>query len=126
MQNSVLVAIAAWLFPGAGHALKGSWTKAIVVGGVVWTMFAVAIVSGGAYYPGLEWEEGQLLYLLNVFARLGNVFGAMISWTLSMNPPPNVAEWATFEYGGRLLEVAGLVNYLAVFDALGFTGGDEE
>ena len=107
MQNSFLAALAGWVFPGAGYALKGKWTKAIIVGGIVWVMFVVAIMSGGAYYPGLEWEEGQLLYLLNVFARLGNGVGAMISWTLSMNPPPNVAEWATFEYGGRLLEVAG-------------------
>ncbi len=34
-----------------------------------------------------------------------------------MNPPPNVASWATFEYGGRFLEVAGLLNFLATIDA---------
>lgn len=118
MENRILRALAGWAFPGAGHALKGEWTKALIVGGVIWLMFAVAILSGGAYYPGLEWEEGPLLYLLNIFARLGNVLGAMISWTLSMNPPPNVAEWATYEYGGRLLEVAGLLNYLAVIDSV--------
>jgi hypothetical protein len=74
----------------------------------------------------LKWEEGQLLYLLNIFARLGNLIGAMISWTLSMTPPSNVAELATFEYGGRLLEVSGLLNFLAVIDAVDYSGGDEE
>jgi hypothetical protein len=121
MDNGFLIGLAAWLFPGAGHALKGEWVKAGVVGGVIWIMFVVAILSGGAYYPGLEWEEGQLLYLLNIFARLGNVLGAGISWMLSMTPVPNVAEWATFEYGGRFLEVAGLLNYLAVIDAVDFS-----
>lgn len=124
MQNGVLVALAGWVFPGAGHAIRGQWAKAGIVGGVIWTMFAVAILSGGAFYPGLKWEEGQLLYLLNVFARLGNLLGGMISWTLSMNPPPNVAEWATFEYGGRLLEIAGLLNFLAIIDAVD-TSGEE-
>ncbi len=126
MENRVLTGIAAWFFPGAGHALKGEWIKAGLVSGIIWSMFLVAILGGGAYYPGLKWEEGQLLYLLNIFARLGNLVGAAISWTLSMSPPPNVAEWATFEYGGRFLEVAGLLNYLAVVDAVDDSGAGDK
>ncbi len=126
MNNSVVVGLAAWVFPGAGHAVRGQWGKAGAISAVIWSMFVIAIMSGGAYYPGLKWEEGQLLYILNIFARMGNVIGAMYSWTISMSPPPHVAEWATFEYGGRLLEVAGLLNFLAVIDAVDFSGGDEE
>ncbi|MGE3466584.1 MAG: DUF6677 family protein, partial [Pyrinomonadaceae bacterium] len=33
-------------------------------------------------------------------------------------PSPEVAARATFEYGGRFLEVAGLLNYLAMIDAV--------
>ena len=119
MHNSFLVGFAAWILPGAGHALKKEWVKAAIVAGVFWAMFVIAIQSGGSYYPGLTWDEGPLLVLLNVFARFGSVVGGAVSWVLSLNPPLHVAEWATYEYGGRFLEVAGLLNYLAVIDAAG-------
>ena len=81
-------------------------------------MFLIAILSGGAYYPGFDFKDGQLLYLLNVFSRLGNGLGAFLSYFLMANPPVNAAASVTFEFGGRFLEVAGLLNYLAIIDAL--------
>jgi hypothetical protein len=81
-------------------------------------MFLIAVISGGVYYPGFNFKDGALLYLLNIFARFGNGSGAFISFVLAGNPPLNVAAWATFEYGGRFLEIAGLLNYLAVLDAI--------
>ncbi len=81
-------------------------------------LFIIAVLSGGAYYPGFEFKDGALLYLLNIFARLGNGLGALISFWLMSSPPPNIAALATFEYGGRFLEIAGLLNYLAVLDAV--------
>jgi hypothetical protein len=81
-------------------------------------MFIIGVVSGGAYYPGFDFKDGALLYLLNVFARFGNGLGALVTIILSLNPPPNVAAWGTFEYGGRFIEVAGLLNYLALLDAV--------
>ena len=81
-------------------------------------MFATAIVSGGAHYPGFDFKDGPLLYLLNVFARLGNGLGAMVSFVIAGTPSPQTAARATFEYGGRFLEVAGLLNYLAAVDAV--------
>jgi hypothetical protein len=118
MDNSFLVAIAGWIFPGAGHFLQGRWKIGLVLSAVIWTMFAVGILGGGAYYPGFDFKDGALLYLLNIFARLGNLLGAAISFFFLGNPPAQVASWATFEYAGRFLEVAGLLNYLAVLDAL--------
>ncbi len=118
MNNPFLIGLVAWLLPGFGHLMQGRWKRGIVLAAVIWTMFVIALLSGGAYYPGFDFKDGSLLYLLNVFARLGNGLGSAISLLLAMNPLPNVAAWATFEYGGRFLEVAGLLNYLAVLDAL--------
>lgn len=118
MDNPYFVGIISWLFPGAGYILQRRWKRGILVGTVIWAMFIIAIISGGAYYPGFDFKDGALLYLLNVFARLGNGFGAIISFLLSASPPPNVAAWATFEYGGRFLEIAGLLNFLAVLDSV--------
>jgi hypothetical protein len=118
MNNIFIIGLISWLLPGAGHLIQKRWERGLIIGVVVWAMFVIAILSGGAYYPGFDFKDGALLYLLNLFARLGNGLGAFISFYLLANPPENVASWAAFEYGGRFLEVAGLLNYLAVLDAV--------
>jgi hypothetical protein len=123
MDNPYFVGIISWLFPGAGYILQRRWKRGILVGTVIWAMFIIAIISGGAYYPGFDFKDGALLYLLNVFARLGNGLGAIISFLLSASPLPNVAAWATFEYGGRFLEIAGLLNFLAILDSIDINVG---
>jgi len=118
MDNPVIIGVISWLFPGAGHLVQGKVTRGAIIASVIWIMFVIAIVSGGAHYPGFEFKDGQLLYLLNVFARLGNGLGALVSFIMAGTPSPQVAALATFEYGGRFLEVAGLLNYLAAVDAV--------
>ena len=117
MNNYFIIGLISWFLPGVGHIIQGRWKSGLLIGAVIWLLFVIALLSGGAYYPGFEFKDGALLYLLNIFARLGNGLGAVISFILMINPPPNVAAWATFEYGGRFLEIAGLLNYLAAIDA---------
>lgn len=117
MNNFFTIGLISWLLPGVGYILQGRWKRGLIIGAVIWSLFIIAVWSGGAYYPGFEFKDGALLYLLNIFARLGNGLGAVISFFLMMDPPKNVAAWATFEYGGRFLEIAGLLNYLAAIDA---------
>lgn len=123
MDNPILIGIISWFIPGAGHLVQRRYVRGAIVAGVVWVMFGIAIASGGAHYPGFEFKDGALLYLLNVFARLGNGLGAIVSWIMAGTPSPQVAAAATFEYGGRFLEVAGLLNYLAVVDAVDIAVG---
>lgn len=123
MENPYVIGIISWFLPGAGHLIQGRLKRGLIIGGVIWIMFIIAILSGGAYYPGFDFKDGALLYLLNIFSRLGNGLGAIISFFLLASPPPNVAAWATFEYGGRFLEIAGLLNFLAVMDAFDISIG---
>ncbi len=118
MDNPVIVGVISWFFPGAGHLVQGRYKRGLIIGGAIWTMFIVALLSGGAYYPGFDFRDGQLLFLLNVFAKLGNGLGALIGFLASVEPAPGMAARATFEYGGRFLETAGLLNYLATIDAI--------
>ena len=118
MDNPVIIGLLSWFFPGAGHIVQKRPLRGAIVAVVVWLMFAIAIISGGAHYPGFEFKDGALLYLLNVFARFGNGLGALVSFVMAGTPSPQVAALATFEYGGRFLEVAGLLNYLAAIDAV--------
>lgn len=123
MENPVVIAILSWFLPGAGHLVQKRTRRGLIIGGAIWVMFIVAILSGGAYYPGFDYKDGALLYLLNLFAKLGNGLGAIITFLASVTPAPNIAALATFEYGGRFLETAGLLNYLAVIDALDIHAG---
>ena len=123
MDNPIVIGIISWLFPGAGHFLQKRVKRGAIIAAVIWTMFIIAIISGGAHYPGFDFKDGALLYLLNVFARCGNGLGAIVSLVLAGNPSPQVAALATFEYGGRFLEVAGLLNYLAAIDAVDIAVG---
>jgi hypothetical protein len=123
MDNPILIGVLAWFFPGAGHLVQGRYIRGAVISVVVWLMFAIAIMSGGAHYPGFDFKDGALLYLLNVFAKLGNGLGAIVSMIMAGTPSPNIAALSTFEYGGRFLEVAGLLNYLTVVDAVDIANG---
>ena len=118
MNNPIVIGIISWLFPGAGHLAQGRIKRGLLISGAIWLMFIIGIVSGGAYYPGFGFKDGSLLYLLNVFAKLGNAIGTAIGFIASVEPSPNVAARATFEYGGRFVETAGLLNYLAIIDAV--------
>lgn len=118
MNNPIIIGMLAWIFPGAGHLVQRKVERGIILAGIVWVMFVIAIVSGGAHYPGFDFKDGMLLYLLNVFARFGNAVGAVVSFIIGGTPSPTAAAAATFEYGGRYLEVAGLLNYLAIIDAV--------
>lgn len=118
MNNFFIIGLIGWFFPGAGHMIQNRWKRGLIVSAAVWAMFIIALISGGAYYPGFDFKDGALLYLLNIFARLGNGLGAFISFYLLSNPVRDIAARATFEYGGRFLEIAGLLNYLAVLDAV--------
>jgi hypothetical protein len=123
MNNLFTIGLISWFLPGAGHLIQRRWKSGIILAVVIWAMFIIALISGGLYYPGFEFKDGALLYLLNIFARMGNGLGTVISFLLFKTPPQNVAAWSTFEYGGRFLEVAGLLNYLAAFDAVDFQTG---
>ena len=118
MDKPIPLIIAAWFIPGAGYFLQGKVVRAVVIGVVVWCLFVLAIINGGAYYPGFSYQDGQLLYLLNFISRMGNGLGGIVSYFISGQPDKHIAALATFEYGGRFLELAGLLNYLAVIDCV--------
>ncbi len=117
MNSNWFIGAIAWLLPGVGHLLQGRIKRGIIIGAVIWTMFIIGMLSGGAYFPGYTFKEGPLLVLLHTFATIGNGLGFLISLLFQASPPKDVAAWSTFEYGGKFMEVAGLLNFLAVIDA---------
>lgn len=117
MQDFWITAVLGWFLPGVGHIRAGHWQRGVVVGAAVWGMFLIGILSGGATYPGIDISQGLLLYIIHIFSCAGNGLGYLFNLLVAAYAPPTVAAWSTFEYGGRFLEVAGLLNYLAAIDA---------
>jgi hypothetical protein len=116
MQEFWIPAVIEWFLPGVGYIRAGYWQRGLLVGGAVWLMFIIGLISGGATYPGIDVSQGFLLYVIHVFSCAGNGLGYIFNLMAAAYPPKDVAAWATFEYGGRFLEVAGLLNYLAAID----------
>ncbi len=126
MEKSWFLGAIAWFLPGGGHVLQGRWKRGLIIGCVIWSMFIIGILSGGAYYPGFDFKDGALLVILHVFSVLGNGLGFILNLFLQALPAKDVASWATFEYGGKFLEVAGLLNFLATIDAFDISAGRKE
>ncbi|MBO0160507.1 hypothetical protein, partial [Vibrio parahaemolyticus] len=78
--------------------ILGRKRRAAIICAAIWLMFFIGILSGGAYYPGFDYKDGSLLYLLNIFAKLGNALGSVIAFFASVEPSPAAAAKATFEY----------------------------
>ena len=71
MDNPVVIGVISWFLPGVGHLMQGKVLRGAIIAAVVWSMFIIAILSGGAHYPGFDFKDGTLLYLLNIFAKTG-------------------------------------------------------
>ena len=126
MKNPWLIGTLAWFLPGSGHLLQGRWGRGLLIGVVIWCMFVIGVLSGGVYFPGFDFKDGPLLIILHSFSLLGNGLGFIINYILHSFPAKDVAAWATFEYGGKFLEVAGLLNFLAIIDAFDIAVGRKE
>lgn len=126
MDKSWFYGAIAWFLPGGGHLLQGRWKRGLLIGGVIWVMFIIGVISGGVYYPGFDFKDGPLLVILHIFSVLGNGLGFFINLILQTFSIKDVAAWATFEYGGKFLEVAGLLNFLAAIDAFDIAGRRKE
>jgi len=107
-----VTAIAAWLVPGAGHALTGQLRKAVIFFVVLMLMFGVGLAFSGEFFA---LDRSDPLVLL----------GGLTQWALGA--PRLLAGLAgggagtvtavTYEYGNTFLIVGGLLNLLIVLDA---------
>jgi len=110
--------IAGWLVPGAAHALAGQYGKAAILFITLSAMFVIGVASGGRLFPFVP--SDPLLFL-----------AACAEWLLGL--PRVVAALAgygvgdvvaaTYEYGNTFLIVAGLLNALALLDAVDVASG---
>jgi hypothetical protein len=108
----VLLCLAAWAIPGAGHLWLGRRGKGVVFLIALPLMFAIGLAVHGRLAP---FDFSQPLVGLAAFADVGAGLPYFISNALGFGVGDVTA--ATYEYGNTFLIVAGLLNILVVFDA---------
>ena len=108
----VLLCLAAWIIPGAGHFWMGRRQKAIVFLLALPAMFLIGLLLKGRVFP---FELSEPLVGLAAVANL--LAGA--PWMLAriMEAGAGTVTAATYEYGNCFLIVSGLLNFLVILDA---------
>jgi hypothetical protein len=114
----VVVCLAAWAIPGAGHLWLGRMQKGLVFLIALTTMFVTGLLLKGRLFP---FEFGEVLVALAAFAN----FGLGLPWIIAraFDLGGGVVTAVTWEYGNTFLIVAGLLNFLVILDAFDIASG---
>jgi hypothetical protein len=117
-MNPVLVGLAAWLIPGAGHLLVGQRGKGLVFLLILPLMFVLGLALEGRLFP---FEPAQPLVALAAIADVGIGVPYFVAKALGQGAGRVIA--VTYEYGNTFVIVAGLLNLLVVCDAWDIASG---
>ena len=108
----MLVLIAGWLIPGAGHLMLRKWVRGGLLLASIVAMFAIGLALKGKIYSP---NTGNLLDILNFAGDLGTgllYFVARIFDLGQVTPTVAIAD-----YGTKFMVVAGLLNIISAVDA---------
>jgi len=106
----VLLCLAAWAVPGAGHLWQGRRFKGLSFLIAIPLMFAIGLAINGRLFP-FDLSEP----LLAALAHLGIGIPYFIASAMGLGAGDVRA--IGYEYGNAFLIVAGLLNLLVVIDA---------
>ena len=114
----VLLCLAAWAVPGAGHLWMRRRQKGVVFLLALLAMFLVGLSLQGRIFP---FDFSEPLVGLAAFADLG----IGVPWLIThlLDAGTGVVTAATYEYGNTYLIVAGLLNCLVILDAYDIAKG---
>ena len=108
----VLLCVAAWAIPGAGHLWLGRRNKGLVFLIALPLMFAIGLALRGRLFP---FDLTDPLVALAALADFGIGLTYFVAAALGYGAGDVRA--VTYEYGNAFLIVAGLLNVLVVIDA---------
>ena len=108
----MLLCLAAWLIPGAGHLWLGRRAKGLIFLVALTAMFSIGLALYGRIFP-LQLSD-PLVTLITV-AEIG--IGAPYFLARGFGLGSGRVLAVTYEYGNTFLIAAGLLNLLVVIDA---------
>ncbi len=114
----VLVCLAAWILPGAGHLWMGRRQKGIVFLLALTSMFGIGLLLHGRIFP---FEVSEPLVAL---AAVANVLAGG-PWMIArmIEAGGGIVTASTYEAGNCFLIVAGLLTFLVMLDAFDIAMG---
>jgi hypothetical protein len=114
----IIVLLAGWLIPGAGHLILGKWIRASLIFISILGMYLIGLsFAGKIYVPNL----GDILDMLGFAGQLGMGLLYAIARIFSLGATSNVNTLA--DYGKAFLIVAGLLNIISAVDAHSLANG---
>ena len=108
----VLLCLAAWAVPGAGHLWLGRRSKGLIFLVALPLMFAMGLALKGRLFP---FDLSEWLVALAAVADVGIGLPYFVAKALGYGE--GAVRAVTYEYGTAFLIVAGLLNLLVVIDA---------
>jgi hypothetical protein len=108
----VLLCLASWAVPGAGHLWLGRRSKGLIFLVALPLMFAIGLAIRGRLMP---FDLSEPLVGLAALADLG--IGLVYFAAGALGYGSGDVRAVTYEYGNTFLIVAGLLNLLVVIDA---------
>ena len=108
----VLLCLAAWAVPGAGHLWLGRRSKGLIFLVGLPLMFAMGLALHGRLFP---FDLSEWLVALAAVADVGIGIPYFVAKALGYGD--GAVRAVTYEYGNAFLIVAGLLNLLVVIDA---------
>ena len=81
----VMVLLAGWLIPGAGHFLVGKWVRALLLFASIVTMYPIGLALAGKIYMP---NTGDLLDMLGFVGQLGMGLLYVLARCLRMGSQP--------------------------------------
>ncbi len=114
----VLLGLAAWAVPGAGHLWLGRRSKGLVFLIALPLMFILGLALRGRLFP---FDVSEPLVGLAALADLSA--GLIYIAASALGYGTGEVRAVTYEYGNAFLIVAGLLNLLVILDACDIAAG---
>ena len=114
----VLVCLAAWAVPGAGHLWLGRRQKGLIFLIALPAMFIIGLLLHGRIFP---FDLSEPLVALAAAADLGSGLPWVVARAAGAGN--GIVTAVTYEYGNCFLIVSGLLNSLVVLDAFDIAMG---
>ncbi|HWC76856.1 MAG TPA: DUF6677 family protein, partial [Blastocatellia bacterium] len=117
--------VASWLVPGAGHLMLGKAGRAALFFVVIVGAFALGLaLHGRLFWPTADPSSTFRFDLITVLwfaAQIGSGLCYLVSYGLGLGSDPPVP--ATSDYGNTFMLLAGLLNFLVIYDAFDIAAG---
>ena len=126
-SKRVLAVLASMLVPGAGHVVLGKYGRGLLFFATITGAFIIGLsLHARLFYPMTSPTEHSsapdFVGVLWFFAQIGSGLCYIASYLFGLGTIPQPSA-STFEYGNTFTCLAGLLNYLVMYDAYDIAAG---